>query len=257
MLCSTIGMKLTGVVGYGTSYHCRYFLITKFLLPFLWHFPGILLFKEASKECFGRKWPSQCFADPQLLRVDEIVTQSALHDYQDIRPRRRHPSQHPGEGDGLPLQHCWGECSGPPHEQPVQQHHQQRPSVGSHAWVRPRVTAFSISVLHPVLLLRSKSPNDILSFYIEEAVLVRLVSCDVYPPVCLYVRMSECEASETFKGLFCSSVLAHSFGFGLPTSRAYAEYLGGSLSIQSMQGIGTDVYLRLRHIDGKGESFRV
>lgn len=47
------------------------------------------------------------------------------------------------------------------------------------------------------------------------------------------------------------------FGFGLPTSRAYAEYLGGSLSVQSMQGIGTDVYLRLRHIDGKGESFRV
>lgn len=47
------------------------------------------------------------------------------------------------------------------------------------------------------------------------------------------------------------------FGFGLPTSRAYAEYLGGSLSIQSMQGIGTDIYLRLRHIDGKGESFRV
>ncbi|KAA8586551.1 hypothetical protein FQN60_000387 [Etheostoma spectabile] len=49
----------------------------------------------------------------------------------------------------------------------------------------------------------------------------------------------------------------HGFGFGLPTSRAYAEYLGGSLSVQSMQGIGTDVYLRLRHIDGKGESFRV
>ncbi|XP_016131089.1 3-methyl-2-oxobutanoate dehydrogenase [lipoamide] kinase, mitochondrial-like [Sinocyclocheilus grahami] len=49
----------------------------------------------------------------------------------------------------------------------------------------------------------------------------------------------------------------HGFGFGLPTSRAYAEYLGGSLAIQSMQGIGTDVYLRLRHIDGKGESFRV
>ncbi|KAK0148766.1 [3-methyl-2-oxobutanoate dehydrogenase [lipoamide]] kinase, mitochondrial [Merluccius polli] len=49
----------------------------------------------------------------------------------------------------------------------------------------------------------------------------------------------------------------HGFGFGLPTSRAYADYLGGSLSIQSMQGIGTDVYLRLRHIDGKEESFRV
>ncbi|XP_077995486.1 branched-chain alpha-ketoacid dehydrogenase kinase-like [Glandiceps talaboti] len=49
----------------------------------------------------------------------------------------------------------------------------------------------------------------------------------------------------------------HGFGFGLPTSRAYAEYLGGTLTLQSMQGIGTDVYLRLRHIDGKVESFRI
>ncbi|XP_039578128.1 3-methyl-2-oxobutanoate dehydrogenase [lipoamide] kinase, mitochondrial [Passer montanus] len=47
------------------------------------------------------------------------------------------------------------------------------------------------------------------------------------------------------------------FGFGLPTSRAYAEYLGGSLVLQSLQGVGTDVYLRLRHIDGKAESFRI
>merc|ERR1712029_201 len=43
----------------------------------------------------------------------------------------------------------------------------------------------------------------------------------------------------------------HGYGFGLPTSRAYAEYLGGSLSIQSMQGLGTDVYLRLRHFHSK------
>ena len=49
----------------------------------------------------------------------------------------------------------------------------------------------------------------------------------------------------------------HGFGFGLPTSRAYAEYLGGKLTIESMQGIGTDVYLRLRHIDSKQESFRI
>ncbi|KAM8794732.1 branched-chain alpha-ketoacid dehydrogenase kinase [Eudromia elegans] len=49
----------------------------------------------------------------------------------------------------------------------------------------------------------------------------------------------------------------HGFGFGLPTSRAYAEYLGGSLQLQSLQGVGTDVYLRLRHIDGAGESFRI
>ncbi|EOA93129.1 [3-methyl-2-oxobutanoate dehydrogenase [lipoamide]] kinase, mitochondrial, partial [Anas platyrhynchos] len=30
----------------------------------------------------------------------------------------------------------------------------------------------------------------------------------------------------------------HGFGFGLPTSRAYAEYLGGSLCLQSLQGVG-------------------
>lgn len=56
-----------------------------------------------------------------------------------------------------------------------------------------------------------------------------------------------------------SSVSApmHGFGFGLPTSKAYCEFLGGSLTIQSLQGIGTDVYLRLRHIDGKHESFRI
>ncbi|GAB6024199.1 hypothetical protein CHUAL_008900 [Chamberlinius hualienensis] len=49
----------------------------------------------------------------------------------------------------------------------------------------------------------------------------------------------------------------HGFGFGLPTSRAYADYLGGKLTVETMQGIGTDVYLRLRHIDGKYESFRI
>lgn len=49
----------------------------------------------------------------------------------------------------------------------------------------------------------------------------------------------------------------HGFGFGLPTSRAYAEYLGGSLCIKSLQGVGTDVYLRIKHIDGKEESFRI
>jgi [3-methyl-2-oxobutanoate dehydrogenase (acetyl-transferring)] kinase len=49
----------------------------------------------------------------------------------------------------------------------------------------------------------------------------------------------------------------HGYGFGLPTSRAYAEYLGGNLTIQSLQGIGTDVYLRLKHIDSKSESFRI
>ena len=49
----------------------------------------------------------------------------------------------------------------------------------------------------------------------------------------------------------------HGFGFGLPTSQAYANFLGGSLRFESMQGIGTDVYLRLSHIDGSRESFRI
>lgn len=49
----------------------------------------------------------------------------------------------------------------------------------------------------------------------------------------------------------------HGFGFGLPTSRAYAEYLGGTLTLETMQGIGTDVFLRLRHIDGQNETFRI
>ncbi|XP_039266219.2 branched-chain alpha-ketoacid dehydrogenase kinase-like [Styela clava] len=48
----------------------------------------------------------------------------------------------------------------------------------------------------------------------------------------------------------------HGHGFGLPMSRCYAEYMGGSLVVQSMQGYGTDVYLRLKRIDLQSESFR-
>ncbi|CAF2571800.1 unnamed protein product [Rotaria sp. Silwood2] len=35
------------------------------------------------------------------------------------------------------------------------------------------------------------------------------------------------------------------YGFGVPTSRAYCEYLNGSLTIETMYGIGTDVYVRV------------
>jgi len=49
----------------------------------------------------------------------------------------------------------------------------------------------------------------------------------------------------------------YGFGFGLPTARAYAIYLGGSLTLKSLQGIGTDVYLRLKHIDGRNGGFRL
>lgn len=40
-------------------------------------------------------------------------------------------------------------------------------------------------------------------------------------------------------------------GYGLPLGRAYAEYFGGRIAVQSMYGWGTDVYLSLQGI-GKG-----
>ena len=57
--------------------------------------------------------------------------------------------------------------------------------------------------------------------------------------------------------LLILSYLSHRFGFGLPTSHAYAKYMGGSLDVQTMQGIGTDVYLRLKHINTQKETFRI
>eukprot|EP00794_Sanderia_malayensis_P014210 gene14210-15693_t len=47
------------------------------------------------------------------------------------------------------------------------------------------------------------------------------------------------------------------YGFGLPTAKAYAKFLGGSLDIVSMYGLGTDVYLKLTHINGPRDSFRI
>jgi [3-methyl-2-oxobutanoate dehydrogenase (acetyl-transferring)] kinase len=35
------------------------------------------------------------------------------------------------------------------------------------------------------------------------------------------------------------------YGFGVPTSRAYCEYLNGSLTIETLYGIGSDVYVRV------------
>lgn len=35
-------------------------------------------------------------------------------------------------------------------------------------------------------------------------------------------------------------------GYGLPLSRAYAEYFGGGITVQSLYGWGSDVYLRLK-----------
>ncbi|CAF1368264.1 unnamed protein product [Adineta steineri] len=35
------------------------------------------------------------------------------------------------------------------------------------------------------------------------------------------------------------------YGFGVPTSRAYCDYLNGSLTIETMHGLGSDVYVRV------------
>ena len=37
-------------------------------------------------------------------------------------------------------------------------------------------------------------------------------------------------------------------GYGLPLGRAYAEYFGGGIRVQSLEGWGTDVYLSLRGV---------
>ena len=53
------------------------------------------------------------------------------------------------------------------------------------------------------------------------------------------------------------NVIFYRFGFGLPTSSAYAQYLGGSLEIQSLQGYGTDVFLRLKHLESENRELRI
>ncbi|KAI1049340.1 hypothetical protein LB506_005028 [Fusarium annulatum] len=42
-------------------------------------------------------------------------------------------------------------------------------------------------------------------------------------------------------------------GYGLPLSRAYAEYFGGGIAVQSLYGWGTDVYLRLKGVGNLGK----
>ena len=46
-----------------------------------------------------------------------------------------------------------------------------------------------------------------------------------------------------------SSTIA-GLGYGLPLSRAYAEYFGGGIKLESLWGCGTDVYLTLRGLRG-------
>ena len=67
----------------------------------------------------------------------------------------------------------------------------------------------------------------------------------------------------------------HGYGFGLSMSKAYAEYLGGSIQVTSLQvgdpltsfiklfltfyiqGLGTDVILRLKHLESRNHELRI
>ena len=46
------------------------------------------------------------------------------------------------------------------------------------------------------------------------------------------------------------------YGFGLPSSLAYAKFLGGSLELIPMYGLGTECFLRLSHIT-RQDAFRI
>ena len=70
-------------------------------------------------------------------------------------------------------------------------------------------------------------------------------------------EVQTCDVPHTLQSCrLVTADLSGRFGFGLPTSRAYAAYLGGSLEVQAMQGIGTDVYLRLKHLNAR-DPFRL
>jgi len=46
-------------------------------------------------------------------------------------------------------------------------------------------------------------------------------------------------------------------GFGMPMARKYADYFGGSLEVMSIDGYGTDVYLRLRNLSPESDDHRL
>ncbi|KAI5814275.1 branched-chain alpha-ketoacid dehydrogenase, partial [Pyronema omphalodes] len=71
-----------------------------------------------------------------------------------------------------------------------------------------------------------------------------------------FTTFREGEEEEDALGRFNNSVASAGdgssiagLGYGLPLSRAYAEYFGGSLSVQSAFGWGTDVYLKLKGVE--------
>ncbi|EED13217.1 mitochondrial pyruvate dehydrogenase kinase, putative [Talaromyces stipitatus ATCC 10500] len=61
------------------------------------------------------------------------------------------------------------------------------------------------------------------------------------------------DALNTISGSGGNTSTIAGLGYGLPLSRAYAEYFGGSIAIQSLWGWGTDVYLTLSGVGRIGE----
>ncbi|KAG6891152.1 hypothetical protein C0992_010140 [Termitomyces sp. T32_za158] len=57
----------------------------------------------------------------------------------------------------------------------------------------------------------------------------------------------------TGKGLQTGLGTIAGLGYGLPMSQLYARYFGGSLELLSLDGWGTDVFLKLRCLDEAGE----
>jgi len=58
----------------------------------------------------------------------------------------------------------------------------------------------------------------------------------------------------TGKGLQTGLGTIAGLGYGLPMSRLYAKYFGGSLDLVSLEGWGCDVYLKLRCLDEAGDA---
>ena len=46
-------------------------------------------------------------------------------------------------------------------------------------------------------------------------------------------------------------------GYGLPISRSYARYFGGDISINSMEGYGTDAFVHLRRLGDSQEALPI
>ncbi|GLB35191.1 putative 26S proteasome subunit P45 [Lyophyllum shimeji] len=57
----------------------------------------------------------------------------------------------------------------------------------------------------------------------------------------------------TGKGLQTGIGTIAGLGYGLPMSQLYAKYFGGSLELMSLEGWGTDVFLKLRCLDEAGD----